>query len=65
MFYLTDDNKRVLDSDKKIVGFITKSGRFTQDGCDPYYKGGLSSIELEQLSELLQSNKISSFVWAK
>jgi hypothetical protein len=65
MFYITQDNKRVIDSDRQTVGFITNSGRFTQVGCDEVYKSGLSSVELEQISELLQSRKISTFLWNK
>lgn len=68
MFYLSKDNTKILDSQQKIVGFITKAGKFTQtqSGCDYIYKDGLCSMELEQVSEILQRIKISTLaMWDK
>lgn len=63
MFYLKNKNL-VVDGAKKVVGFIANK-RFTQDDfivdnsgkcgkVDIQYRDGLSPLELEQISELLQ-----------
>lgn len=63
MFYLKNKNL-VVDGAKKVVGFISNK-RFTQDDfvfdnsgkcgkVDIQYRDGLSPLELEQISELLQ-----------
>ncbi len=65
MFYLSEDRKVVKDSFGDIVGYLN-GGKFTQvirDGktvkrdCDKPYLNGLSPLELEQISELLQRKK--------
>jgi hypothetical protein len=60
MFYLSKDEKSVLDGRKLTVGYIY-NGRFSQkrkretdDPCCQDYVDGLSARELEQISELLQ-----------
>lgn len=70
MFYISKDKKRIVDSSGNIVGFIEKR-RFMQrqtaesglvKTCHPDYsmtRGGLSAIEMEQISELMQSNGYS------
>ena len=54
MFYISDNKKRIVDHEKKVVGSITSEGRFTQEKCDPKYNNGLSALELEQISEIMQ-----------
>jgi hypothetical protein len=65
MFYLSDDKKIVKDCFGDIVGYVLY-GKFTQtirDGnnikkdCDSPYSNGLSPLQLEQISELLQRKK--------
>lgn len=71
MFYISKDKKRIVDSNGNIVGFI-ENRKFVQtmktnkDGrlhrCHPIYNtimDGLSAIELEQISEIMQSNGYS------
>ena len=65
MFYLSDDKNTVLDSQGAVVGYY-QHGKFCQvrknkskdaawlDKCDKVYSNGLSPLELEQISELLQ-----------
>lgn len=65
MFYLSEDKTVVLDSLGAIVGYY-QYGKFCQvrknknqdktwlEKCDKIYSNGLSPIELEQVSELLQ-----------
>jgi len=66
MFYLSEDKKTVIDSFGDKVGFY-KNGKFCQvfreknkktEVCDKHYMNGLSPIQLEQVSELLQRIKI-------
>lgn len=69
MFYITKDKKRIVDSNGSVVGFIkgtvfsqrdyTRSGK--HNDCSPIYnttrkEGGLSAMELEQISEIMQKN---------
>ena len=64
MFFISKNNKikTVVDSQNRIVGFVINN-RFLQnanlasDNCDSIYKTGLSSIELEQVSEAIQTNR--------
>jgi len=64
MFYLNKPKTIVYDGSDKIVGFIIQK-RFTQDDfsidksgrsvkVDILYNDGLSGMELEQISELMQ-----------
>lgn len=64
MFYLNKEKTIVTDSNKNVVGFIFQK-RFTQDDflfdksgkCGKVhftYRDGLSGLELEKLSELMQ-----------
>lgn len=66
MFYLDKDNKTVVDSFGDKVGFV-KSGKFCQvyreknkktELCDKQYINGLSPVQLEQVSELIQRAKV-------
>lgn len=57
MFYLDKTKTLVLDANGKTVGQITKEGKFTQLVSDHEYRKGLSSLELEQISEILQRSK--------
>lgn len=70
MFYISKDKKRIVDSSGNIVGFLDKrrflQSQTTRSGvvntCHPNYsmaKGGLSAIEMEQISEIMQSNGYS------
>lgn len=61
MFYLSRDSRSIIDSEKRVVGYITKTGKFTQTefGCDFIYRDGLCAAELEQISEVLQKNRIT------
>lgn len=47
---------RVYDSSNRIIG-VVRDDHFTQDShlVDPIYKKGLRPIELEQISEAMQS----------
>lgn len=58
MFYLSKDKKLVIDPSGRVVGKINSYGHFSQEGCNDVYKIGLSATELEQISELLQSNRL-------
>lgn len=65
MFYLSEDKSVVLDSQGAVVGYY-QNGKFCQvrrqrnnasawlEKCDKVYANGLSPIELEQVSELIQ-----------
>ena len=65
MFYLSEDKTVVLDSVGAVVGYY-QYGKFCQvrknrtkeklqvDKCDKVYSNGLSPLEMEQVSELLQ-----------
>jgi|LakMenEpi03Aug12_release.lakeMendotaPanAssembly.Ray.scaffolds.fasta_scaffold1606112_2 hypothetical protein len=57
MFYLDKTKTLVVDTQNKIVGQITKEGKFSQLVSDHEYRKGLSSLELEQISEILQRSK--------
>ena len=68
MFYLSDDRKTVRDSFGDKVGFFI-DGRFCQvlrqknqkpTMCDERYIDGLSPLEMEQVSELLQRQRVSN-----
>jgi len=54
MFYL--NNGQVTDAGKKVVG-IVRDSLFVQEQCDKKYKNGLSPLEMEQISELMQKAK--------
>lgn len=69
MFYLSEDKKVVKDSFGDIVGYVN-NGKFTQiirgqqfniksikKDCDTPYLNGLTPLEMEQISELLQRKK--------
>jgi hypothetical protein len=65
MFYLSENKSVVLDSIGAVVGYY-ENGKFCQvrknkdsgkvhlEKCDKVYLNGLSPLELEQVSELLQ-----------
>lgn len=66
MFYLSKDKKIIMDSFGDKVGFFV-NGKFCQIlkqknqkpiFADTRYEEGLSPIEMEQVSELLQKIKI-------
>lgn len=63
MMFYDKSRQAVVDSAKKVVGFIV-DGRFTQqtrnDSCDPSYANGLAPMELEQISELMQKISLNS-----
>jgi hypothetical protein len=54
MFYL--NNGQVTDAGRRVVG-IVRDSLFVQEKCDQKYKNGLSPIEMEQISELIQKSK--------
>jgi hypothetical protein len=54
MFYL--NNGQVTDAGRRVVG-IVRDSLFVQEKCDHKYKNGLSPIEMEQISELIQKSK--------
>ena len=66
MFYVADDEKRIVDSRGRIVGFVRgeKFTPFEWNGTligrlnDDPYRQGLSPMELELVSETIQRNKI-------
>jgi hypothetical protein len=64
MFYLNKLKNTIIDSANNIVGFVVEK-KFTQDDflvdksgkcvkIHPLYKDGLSGMELEKVSELMQ-----------
>lgn len=66
MFYLSKDRRTITDSFGDKVGFFI-DGKFSQVLkqknqklllADTRYESGLSPIELEQISELLQKQKV-------
>lgn len=57
MYRLNQEKTKVLDYNNKIVGFIV-DGRFTQYRCDRDYRIGLTPIELEKISEIMQRSGI-------
>jgi hypothetical protein len=52
MFYLDKQKKVVMDSSKRVVGYV-KNGKF-QLSTEPPYKSGLLPIEMEQIAEVIQ-----------
>jgi hypothetical protein len=59
MYKLTKDKTKIVDYNNKIVGFII-DGRFTQYRCDKAYRIGLTPLELEKISEIMQRSGIRS-----
>jgi len=57
MYRLTKDKTKIVDYNNKIVGFII-DGRFTQHQCDKFYRVGLTPLELERISEIMQRNGV-------
>lgn len=57
MYKITKDNKKIVDYENRVVGFIIDE-RFTQYKCDRHYRVGLTPLELEKISELMQRNGI-------
>lgn len=57
MYKITKDKKKVVDYTNRVVGFII-NGRFTQYRCDKFYQIGLTPLELEKISELMQRSGI-------
>lgn len=57
MYKISKDKNKVLDYNNRIVGFIV-NGRFTQYRCDQFYHVGLTPMELEKISELMQRSKL-------
>lgn len=62
MFYVADDDRRIVDSRGRVVGFVMPNGKFAQSDLgefsDPPYNTGLSPMELELVSEIIQRDKI-------
>ena len=67
MFLIADDERRVVDTRGRIVGFIirnkfTQSANVADDGSwvevDKVYSDGLSPLELEIVSEVIESNNL-------
>ncbi len=65
MFYVSDDEKMIVDSRARKVGFL-RNGKFAQfvsempqlqKPDEPYFYG-LSPLELEMVSETIQRNKM-------
>jgi hypothetical protein len=57
MYKITSDKTKVVDYNNRVVGFIIE-GRFTQYRCDKFYRVGLTPMELEKISEIMQRNGI-------
>ena len=57
MYRLNKEKTKVLDFNNKVVGFII-DGRFTQYKCDQFYRVGLTPMELEQISEIMQRSGV-------
>ena len=57
MYYMNKEKTAIVDYNNKVVGFIIK-GRFTQYRCDIEYRIGLTPMELEKISELIQRSNI-------
>lgn len=57
MYKITNDKKKIVDYNNRVVGFIV-DGRFTQYRCDKFYRIGLTPIELEKISEIMQRSGI-------
>jgi hypothetical protein len=57
MYKITSDKTKVVDYNNRVVGFII-DGRFTQYRCDKFYRVGLTPMELEKISEIMQRNGI-------
>lgn len=67
MFYVADDDRRIVDSRGRVVGFVNGE-KFTQyrtgvgggivEASEDPYLHGLSPLELELVSETIQCNKI-------
>ncbi len=62
MYKINKQKNEVLDYENRVVGFI-RDGKFSQtyrkkwnsiECCDKIYSGGLTAIELEQISEAMQ-----------
>jgi len=61
MFYVADDDRRIVDSRGRVVGFVMPNGKFTQFDLGEFneapYNTGLSPLELEMVSETIQRDK--------
>lgn len=57
MYSVSKDKTKIVDYNNRIVGFII-DGRFTQYRCDQFYRIGLSPMELEKISEIMQRANI-------
>ena len=57
MYKLNKEKTKILDFNNRIVGFIIDE-RFTQYRCDKFYRVGLTPMELEQISEIMQRNGV-------
>ncbi len=62
MFYLSKDKRKILDGRKLTVGYIY-NGKFSQsqrsandEPCYKDYTNGLTAMQLEHISELLQKS---------
>jgi len=63
MFYLSKDKSKILDGRKLTVGYIY-NGKFSQAQrsvkdepcCTDYTENGLTAMQLEHISELLQKS---------
>lgn len=65
MFLIADDDRRVIDTRGRVVGFVV-DGKFSQsfsywqgdsDHAEPPYSNGLSPLEMEMVSETIQRDK--------
>lgn len=64
MFYrvMQDKFSVIIDARQRVVGFV-QDNRFCQFNgnlkCDPAYRNGLSSLELEQIAESMQKPAVT------
>lgn len=61
MYRLTKDRKKIVDYENRVVGFII-DGRFTQYMCDKFYRVGLTPLELEKISEIMQRHGVGTII---
>jgi hypothetical protein len=65
MYKINKQKSEILDYENRVVGFI-RDGKFSQtyrkkwnsiECCDRLYQNGLTPVELEQVSEVMQRAK--------
>jgi len=64
MWRVSKDGTKILDYENRIVGFIV-DGRFTQYKCDKFYRVGLTALELEKISEIMQRSGVGFIIRSK